>query len=110
MTSCDVTIVYIKSWLYYVFYGYDSTQPEQNRHQENIYNLNREITNDEISKAIKHTGKSVDPCNFHPTMFQHMRQRAKNTLKKLFNICLTTCTWVWEAAEVIFLRKSGKDS
>ena len=22
MTSCDVTIVYIKSWPYYVFYGY----------------------------------------------------------------------------------------
>ena len=86
------------------------TQPEQNRWQEDIYNLNREITNEEISKAIKHTGKSVDPCDFHPTMFQHLRQGAKNTLKKLFNMCLSTCTWVWEAAEVIFLRKSGKDS
>ena len=25
MTSCDVTIVYMKSWPYYVFYGYACT-------------------------------------------------------------------------------------
>ena len=31
-------------------------------------------------------------------------------LQKLFNLCLSKQQWVWEAAEVIFLRKAGKDS
>ena len=31
-------------------------------------------------------------------------------LERLFNICLATHQWVWEGAEVIFLRKEGKDS
>ena len=77
---------------------------------ENVYNLNRNITVEEIMKAIKCTGKSVDNFKFHPTMFRHLGERAKNILSRLFNLCLSTKTWVWEAAEVIFLRKAGKDS
>ena len=77
---------------------------------EDLRNLNRSITIKEISKAIKYTGKSVDNCNFHPTMFRHLGQKAKETLLKLFNLCWSTGIWVWDAAEVIFLRKSGKDS
>ena len=61
-------------------------------------------------KAIKYNGKSVDNCNFDPTMFLHLGNEAKTVLKKLFNLCLSTKKWVWEAAEVIFLRKPGKES
>ena len=43
-------------------------------------------------------------------MFRHLGNRAKNMLEKLFNLCLAKQQWVWEAAEVIFLRKAGKDS
>ena len=43
-------------------------------------------------------------------MFRHLGNHAKNMLQKLFNLCLAKQQWVWEAAEVIFLRKAGKDS
>ena len=77
---------------------------------QDLQNLNRPITMKEFSKAIKYTGKSVDTCNFHPVMFRHLGVNAKETLLKLFNLCLSNGIWVWDAAEVIFLRKPGKDS
>ena len=77
---------------------------------EDLYNLNRNVTSDEIMKAIKSTGKSLDNYNFHPKMFHNLGNKAITTLQKLFNLCLTKQQWVWEAAEVIFLRKSGKES
>ena len=83
---------------------------ERQEYNEDIHHLNRDVTVEEIMKAIKYTGKSVDNCNFHPTMFRHLGNEAKNVLKKLFNLCLATNKWVWEAAEVIFLRKAGKES
>jgi hypothetical protein len=72
--------------------------------------LNGYITRAEILKAIKSNGKSVDNSNFHPNMFKHLGNNALALLEKLFNLCLSTRKWVWEGAEVIFLRKDGKDS
>ena len=72
--------------------------------------LYQKVTVEEIKKAIKCNGKSADNCGFHPTMLKHLGNRAISTLEKLFNLCLETHQWVWDGAEVIFLRKEGKDS
>lgn len=75
--------------------------------------LNKEFTVEEIIQAIKATpssGKSVDNFNFHPQMFNNLGSNAVHLLKKLFNLCLSKQLWVWEIAEVIFLRKDGKTS
>ena len=88
----------------------ESAGVDQGNGDEDLHNLNRDVTEDEFIKAIKYTGKSVDNNNFHPTMFRHLGNNAKSILIKLFNLCLVKRQWVWEAAEVIFLRKAGKDS
>ena len=95
---------------------YDDITNEQNEEhlidEENVnkYNLNKDITIAEFMKALKSSGKSVDNFNFHPLMFKHLGNTAVSLLIKIFNICLKTHTWIWEGAEVIFLRKDGKDS
>ena len=81
-----------------------------NETNENIQNLNSEIIIQELLKAIKSSGKSVDNFNFHPTMFQHLGDSALSLILRIFNICLKSHTWIWEGAEVIFLRKDGKDN
>ena len=83
---------------------------QENLNDEEVYILNRNITEQEIISAIKTSGKSVDNLNFHPTMFKHLGQNAISMLLKLFNLCLLKRQWIWECAEVIFLRKEGKDS
>ena len=77
---------------------------------ENVKNLNKDITISELMKAIKSTGKSVDNFNFHPSMFKHLGNNALSLLVRILNICLKGHIWIWEGAEVIFLRKDGKDS
>ena len=72
--------------------------------------LYKKISIEEIKKAIKCNGKSVDNCGFHPVMLKHLGNKAILILEKLFNLCFETQQWVWEGAEVIFLRKEGKDS
>ena len=85
----------------------ENSNPEENH---DLFNLNKNITIVEIKKAIKSTGKSVDDNNFHPIMFKHLGVKALNILQHLFNLCLSQHIWVWESADVIFLRKPGKDS
>ena len=75
-----------------------------------VISLNQPISIKEISKAIKCNGKSVDNHNFHPKMLQHLGPNAIKLLQKIFNACLDKKTWIWTDAQVIFLRKSGKDS
>ena len=73
--------------------------------------LNKQITIEEILKAIKATassGKSVDNFSFHPQMFHNMGNNALKQMKNIFNKCLDKQKWVWEIAEVIFLKKDGK--
>ena len=93
---------------------YDRIIEQNEQHSENsIYQkckLYDEITAAEIRKAMKSNGKSVDNFGFHPKMMKHLGNRAISTLEKLFNLCLSTHLWVWDGAEVIFLRKEGKDS
>ena len=83
--------------------------PEVEEDQD-LYNLNRNVKIEEIKKAIKSSGTSVDDNNFHPVMFRHLGAKALTTLQELFNQCLFQHIWVWESANVIFLRKPGKDS
>ena len=43
-------------------------------------------------------------------MFKHLGKNAIDMLLKIFNLCLRQHEWFWKGAEVIFLRKPGKDS
>ena len=75
--------------------------------------LNGQITIKEIRDTIKKqkpTSKSLDNDKVHPKMFKFIGQQAILLMKKLFNICLSTGAWVWEEAEIIFLKKDGKDT
>ena len=84
--------------------------PIPQNHQFKKCNLYDPITVTEIRKAMKCNGKSVDNFGFHPKMLKHLGNKAIDALEKLFNLCLSTNQWVWDGAEVVFLRKEGKDS
>ena len=75
----------------------------------NVYKMNAEITLTELKKVIKSSANSVDNFNFHPSMLKHLGTSALNLLLKTFNMCLKNKIWVWKTANVIFLRKAGKD-
>lgn len=75
--------------------------------------MNSEITMEEICKFIKGycvSGKSVDQNQFHPRMLKSLGPVARGRLHHLFNQCLDVGIWVWDDAEVIFLRKPDKKS
>ena len=84
--------------------------PSTLKYSNEIADLNRRITIPEIRKSFKSTGKSTDNFNFHPKMFSHLGEKAMSTIETLFNLCLEKHIWVWNGAQVIFLRKAGKDS
>ena len=71
--------------------------------------LNALITSEEIQKAFKSNGNSLDNFNFHPLMLQKLGPNAIKLIQKIFNLSLKKHEWVWDSAEVIFLRKTGKD-
>ena len=75
--------------------------------------INSPITIEEIKSTIRDystEGKSFDNNELHPTMLKNLGPIAINKLCKLYNSCLDTGEWVWDTAEVIFLRKDGKKS
>lgn len=75
--------------------------------------LNCEISIKEMKDIIKLQkpgSKSLDKDNFHPKMFKFLGSKVMLLMKKLFNLCLSTGIWVWEEAEVIFLKKEGKET
>lgn len=76
--------------------------------------LNAPITIKEIKNAIKRTNcsskKSLDNHSMHPKMLHSFGPNTLNLLKKLFNKCMTSGHWVWNTAQVIFLKKDGKES
>ena len=82
----------------------------ENEQPIHIKNLNRSISYEELKKAIRVSGKSVDNYNFHPLMMKHLGSKALTLLQKLFNLCLSQHIWIWNSAEVIFLRKPGKST
>ena len=88
----------------------EDADPIPQNHPFKKCNLYDPITVTEIKKAMKCNGKSVDNFGFHPKMLKHLGNKAIDTLEKLFNLCLSTNQWVWDGAEVVFLRKEGKDS
>ena len=78
-----------------------------------LSSLNSEVTMEEICSSIKSyeiSGKSVDQNQFHPRMLKNLGPAALAHLHKLFNQCLDLGIWVWDDAEVIFLRKPDKGS
>ena len=52
-------------------------------------------------------GKGFDNCEFHPLMSKHLGPIAIKNLVDLFNSCLEQGEWVWDIADVIFLKKKG---
>ena len=89
--------------------GHKITDTEDQRE----FNINSNIKPEEIKTVIKSymaSDKSFDNNKFHPVMMKHFGELALTLLSILFNICLATSTWVWDKAEVIFLKKPGKDS
>ena len=58
----------------------------------------------------KSPSMSFDNCLFHPSMILNLGPNAIAFITKLFNFCLTSGKWPWDAANVIFLKKEGKDS
>ena len=77
------------------------------------YALNSAIKIDEINKAIKRTNPnkvSFDNFNMHPKMLHKFGERATRLIQRLFNLALNTSQWVWNEADIIFLRKVGKDT
>lgn len=80
---------------------------------EDYGEINAEITVAEIKAAIKSyqtSGKSADKEHFNPVMFKHLGTNAIGYIGKLANICLKEGKWIWDKAEVIFLKKYGKDT
>ena len=75
--------------------------------------INAEISVAEVKAAIKNynaCGKSSDTDHFNPIMFKHLKDKAISSICTLANLCLKQGKWIWDKAEVIFLKKNGKDS
>ena len=79
--------------------------------KKSVDELNQEITESELLYYIskyKTAGKSFDNYEFHPVMLQKLGPVALRCILDLFNKCLTSGEWVWNVADVIFLKKDGK--
>ena len=75
--------------------------------------LNKKISIREIKNAIKKTkfnNKSFDNHGMHPKMLHNLGPKALELIQDLFNGCLEKGDWIWNEAEVIFLKKDGKES
>ena len=80
---------------------------------ENTKDLNADITTDEIVSAVKNSktsGKSFDNHKYHPEMLKNLGPMSIQLILIIFNLCLQLKVWIWENAEVIFLKKEGKKS
>ena len=75
--------------------------------------LNARVSIEEINKFIKKTNMnkvSLDNYQMHPRMLHNLGTKAINLIQRLFNMCLLKSRWVWSRAEVIFLKKEGKET
>jgi len=110
----NITDVYenIKAEGFAEEYNESLPQPDDTKNSEHLLEaLNGEITLDEILNSIKSypiNGKSVDQNQFHPKMLKNLGPVALDHLHRLFNQCFDLGIWVWDDAEVIFLRKPDK--
>ena len=81
--------------------------------EETTIELNADITMDEVKSAIKGykcSGKSFDNHGYQPEMFKHLGMLSLQLILMIFNLCLHMKIWIWDNAEVIFLKKEGKKS
>lgn len=91
----------------------DIIHGDGNTENEESAELNVDITETEIRNSIKNyksSGKSFDNHGNHPEMFKNLGPLSLNLILILFNLCLHMKLWIWQHAEVIFLRKEGKKS
>ena len=84
---------------------------ENNEDQEETKELNSEISEEEIKKCLKEvksSGKSFDNHNCQPAMLKNLGPQSLNLILFLFNLCFNMTMWIWDTAEVVFLKKAGK--
>ena len=84
---------------------------KSNAKTNDLNGLSSSISLSEMTSFIdsyNSSGKGFDNHHFHPTMLKHLGPIARNSLLNLFNTCLQTGVWVWDLADVIFLKKEGK--
>ena len=75
------------------------------------HHLNHMVTLREVVDAIAHqkaSVKSFDDDDFHPSIIKRLPTNAIEVLCKIFNLCLSLGVWVWDVANVVFIRKEGK--
>ena len=90
---------------------YDVIMQEEHSDTEDTEVLNAAITAEEITKnikSIKSSGKSVDNHGLHPEMLKNIGPKLLGWILILFNLCLQLKIWIWDNAEVVFLKKEGK--
>ena len=90
----------------------DITNSEVNTESDET-GLNADISMTEVESSIKNykcSGKSFDNHGNHPEMFKKLGLPCINLILMLFNLCFHMKLWIWQNAEVIFLRKEGKKS
>ena len=63
-----------------------------------------------VLKGTKSTAESFDNGEVHPTMLKHLGSHAIHALSILFSLCLRNGKWLWNASNIVFLKKEGKSS
>ena len=61
-------------------------------------------------KESKSVAESFDNCEVHPSMLKHLGSNALQALSTLFSLCLRNGKWLWNASNIVFLKKEGKKS
>ena len=92
---------------------FDEIMEQVHVETEDSKQLNDSVTKEEIIKnikAIKSSGKSIDNNGLHPEMLKKVGPKCLSLFLMLFNLCLHLGNWVWQKADVIFLKKEGKKS
>ena len=92
---------------------YDDIMEATDEQNEDTEDLNADVTEEEIKRNIKEyksCGKSFDNHGCHPEMLKKLGPLALHVIFILFNLCFRMKLWIWDKAEVIFLKKEGKKS
>ena len=94
---------------------YEDIMNNRNERQDHplLADLNSKITMQELKSTVKSynaSGKSSDKQLFNPKMFKHLGIHILNQILRLANQTLEEGKWIWNKAEVIFLKKMGKDN
>ena len=91
----------------------DFLSTEDSAEQDQLQNLNSDITLDDVIRSIiaqKTSGKCKDGDSFHPKMLKCLTRESCKFLTKLYNICFETGTWPWEDSYITFIKKEDKKS